>query len=96
MQQQPKRPTSKLTVGDWTLIAIIIGLLGCSVLCLLFTPTWWGWCLVVSDLRNWNHLTWTGVVIALLVSLWLVHICAKKKIDKLPNWDQVTQALREE
>jgi hypothetical protein len=52
--------------------------LGVGVVVVLASPPLWSWCLDILDARGWSHWTWTGVAMALLATLWLVHTVAKK------------------
>jgi hypothetical protein len=79
---EPEKPTTELTLFDWLLIAIVVAFLCGGMFYVLTTPTWWGWCLDVLDVRDWTHWMWTGVAVALLVALWLVHVGANAGHDK--------------
>jgi hypothetical protein len=62
----------KQTVLEWLLVTVIGALLCVVALFVLSSPMWWSWCLSRLDARGWNHWTWTGVVVALVLALTVI------------------------
>jgi len=87
--QDSKTTSSAYTAFDWCLIAVVAAFLCGGVFYVLTTPRWWRWWLGILDARDWTHWTWTGIAVALLAALWLVHAYARPAATQagreLPN-----------
>ena len=71
---------TRLKAFDWLLVVGIVGLFLAVAFFVLPSPAYWGRCLRILDVRslagllppppaNWSSSVWTGIAMALLVSL---------------------------